>query len=358
MNKAARKAIMRLCATLLVLGHTAPVFAQSTELTSAVQTFNGGQYPQAADMFVQYLRQQPNDALAHYYLAVTWHCMGRGKEAANEYNWVLHNSPDQELLKRANMGLTVVSRTLAGEQPAVAQAYAAPQQPTAYAPQQPTAYAPQQPTAYAPQQPTAYAPQQPTDYATQQPTAYAPQQPTAYAPQQPTTYAPQQPTRYAPEQQMYAPQQQYTSQNVGRGYQPPAQAQYGTTAGGAGTTGWLSGRGAQQAAAATGGALPSSVGMQGRIVDLYTQWCGWCKKFEPIFVQAQAKYGSAIQFERIDAEAPGNERLVKKYKVRGYPTVLLLDNNGNLRKRIDGAPQSLQEFETTIFAAYPTVRSY
>lgn len=288
MKSPAHGKILAWCAVAFLTFGGQPALAQNSEFSSAVQTFNAAQYPQAADMFVQYLRQQPNDALAHYYLGVTWHCLGRAQEAANEYGWVQRNSQDPELLKRVNMGLTVVSRALA----------APPQAPV--------------------------------------------QQ--AYAP------APQ----YAPQGQQFAPQ--YPQQ----AYQPVAQTEYGavTGGGGGGTTGWLSSRGAQQAAAATGSTLPANIGTQGRIIDLYTQWCGWCKKFEPIFMQAQAKYGSAIQFERLDAEAAGSDRIVKKYRVKGYPTVLLLDNQGRLRKRIDGAPSSLQDFESTIFAAYPAVRSY
>lgn len=209
----------------------APAFAQqSPEFMSALSVFNAGQYPRAADMFVQYLRQQPNDALAHYYLGITWHCLGRASEAATEYSWVRANSADPELLKRAEVGLHVVART--GQQAPV------------------------------------------------------------LSPAQP-------PASTAPSNEPRA-----------------------------------------------------------KIVDVYTQWCGWCKTFEPIFEQARAKYGNAVDFVRLDAEAPGNEQLVKKYRVRGFPTILLLDAQGKVRQRIDGAPRSLPQFEESIFVAYPSLRTY
>lgn len=218
-----------LLAAAIALG--APAFAQqSPEFMSALSVFNAGQYPRAADMFVQYLRQQPSDALAHYYLGVTWHCLGRANEAAGEYSWVRSNSADPELLKRADVGLRVVARS--GQLPPV----------------------------------------------------LSPSQPSAST----------------------------TPSNEPRA----------------------------------------------KIVDLYTQWCGWCKKFEPIFEEARAKYGNAVDFVRIDAEAPGNEQLVKKYRVRGFPTILLLDEKGKMRQRIDGAPQNLPQFEESIFVAYPSLRTY
>jgi thiol-disulfide isomerase/thioredoxin len=259
---------------LAALAGCTPVFAQGADFGVAVSTFNAAKYPQAADMFTQYLRQQPQDALAHYYLGVTWHCLGRAREAEAEYSWVKQNSADPELLKRADMGLQVVarSRTAVVSQPA------------------------------------------------------------------------------APPQGGYQPaygQPDFQPQPVplnGMGYQPTAPA-------GGGATGWLSPTGAQRAASV------QNVSMQGKIVDLFATWCGPCKRFAPVFEQARSKYGNAIAFESLNSEAEG-AGLAKKYKIHGVPTILLFDNNGRLVQRIDGAPQSLQDFETTIFAAYPGLRSY
>jgi thiol-disulfide isomerase/thioredoxin len=281
-----------ICALLLAAGiWCAPAFAQGANFGVAVSAFNGGQYPQAADMFTQYLRQQPGDALAHYYLGVTWHCLGRAQEAESEYSWVKQNSADPELLKRAEMGLAVVSRLRPPSQALASQPFA------------------------------------PVPVQVPQP-------------------------GYQPEFGQPAPSY------GGGGYQQQ-QPQQQPQGGGGATTGWLSPAGAQQAAHVNGApGSAQNAGVQGKIIDLYTDWCGWCKKFEPTFMQARAKYGNSIQFERLNAEQPPNDRLVKKYRVRGYPTLLFLDNNGKLVKRIDGAPQSLQDFEATIFQAYPSLASY
>jgi thiol-disulfide isomerase/thioredoxin len=93
-----------------------------------------------------------------------------------------------------------------------------------------------------------------------------------------------------------------------------------------------------------------------KVIDLYTDWCGWCRAFEPIFLQAQAKYGSQVYFVRANGEAAENRELVKKYKVRGYPTLLYFDDSGKLVKRGAGAPRSLEDFERDLFQAFPLVQ--
>lgn len=72
-----------------------------------------------------------------------------------------------------------------------------------------------------------------------------------------------------------------------------------------------------------------------------SDWCGWCKKLEsevlskPAFVPAVEKdyelvyidmpQNKALLSERAKEENP---KLVKKYEVRGFPTVLILDGDG------------------------------
>ena len=73
------------------------------------------------------------------------------------------------------------------------------------------------------------------------------------------------------------------------------------------------------------------------MVDVYTDWCGWCKKldhdvFEDDQVGAALKGFVAIRF---DAEN-GGERILEKFKVNGFPTVLFLDPDGGIVKRVNG----------------------
>lgn len=72
-----------------------------------------------------------------------------------------------------------------------------------------------------------------------------------------------------------------------------------------------------------------------------SDWCGWCKKLHqevfatPEFAQA---VGKDFNFVEVDfpmnkplptEQQQENNMLKKKYGVKGYPTVIILDSNGN-----------------------------
>ncbi len=75
-------------------------------------------------------------------------------------------------------------------------------------------------------------------------------------------------------------------------------------------------------------------------VDFYTEWCGPCKLMaKEVFTQPEAgKYFNdrfvAIQ---LNAEAPENKALVKKYGVNAFPWMVFLDAKGNQLRVMRGA---------------------
>lgn len=73
------------------------------------------------------------------------------------------------------------------------------------------------------------------------------------------------------------------------------------------------------------------------MVDLYTTWCGWCKKMDRD-VFSDPTVGAASQglvAIRLDAEA-GGAGVADRFRVDGYPTILFLDGDGNLVERVNG----------------------
>ncbi len=73
------------------------------------------------------------------------------------------------------------------------------------------------------------------------------------------------------------------------------------------------------------------------IVDFYTDWCTWCKKFDKEVLtdpRAINFLGSEVVFAKINAEVDTN--VSKAYKIMGYPTFLLTDANGREIERIAG----------------------
>jgi thioredoxin 1 len=75
-------------------------------------------------------------------------------------------------------------------------------------------------------------------------------------------------------------------------------------------------------------------------IDAYTSWCGPCKQLEKTTFKSE-KVGEAFneQFINIkidiekDADGPEIER---KYKVKAYPTLLVIDSEGKLKKSLVG----------------------
>lgn len=73
-------------------------------------------------------------------------------------------------------------------------------------------------------------------------------------------------------------------------------------------------------------------------VDVYTDWCGYCKQLESkVFPQENvAKELSGYVNLRINGDVFPD--FIAKYKVTGYPTLLILDSEGSLIDRIVGLP--------------------
>jgi thiol:disulfide interchange protein len=73
------------------------------------------------------------------------------------------------------------------------------------------------------------------------------------------------------------------------------------------------------------------------LVDVYTDWCGWCKKLDrEVFGDARvAEAARDLLAVRVNAEK-GGEKVAERYDVQGYPTVLFVDGSGNVVKRVDG----------------------
>lgn len=75
-------------------------------------------------------------------------------------------------------------------------------------------------------------------------------------------------------------------------------------------------------------------------IDAYTNWCGPCKRMAATSFQ-DPEVGKVFNEKFInlkvemEKDADGPE-LARMYRVKAYPTLLIIDGNGNLIKRVVG----------------------
>lgn len=82
-------------------------------------------------------------------------------------------------------------------------------------------------------------------------------------------------------------------------------------------------------------------------VDVYTDWCGWCKYMDQrVFTHSQVKAFAANNvFVKINAEDEGEgTAFARKHGVRGFPALLMFNSQGKLIGRQEGAFRNPADF--------------
>lgn len=87
------------------------------------------------------------------------------------------------------------------------------------------------------------------------------------------------------------------------------------------------------------------------IVDVYADWCGWCKKMDASTFKDDAVsdfVNSNMVALKLNSEVGDGAEFAQKYKITGLPTIVYLDSKGNLVRVAPGyknATQLLKEIE-------------
>ena len=72
------------------------------------------------------------------------------------------------------------------------------------------------------------------------------------------------------------------------------------------------------------------------LVDLWAEWCSPCLVIAPIMVKLIEEYDGALSLAKVEVDEEENMKLAGRYKVRGFPTILLIIK-GEEAARFSGA---------------------
>ena len=84
------------------------------------------------------------------------------------------------------------------------------------------------------------------------------------------------------------------------------------------------------------------------LVDCWADWCSPCHAIAPILEQVVHDYEGAIALAKLEVDEGENMKIAGRYAVRGFPTILLIQNGEELG-RFSGAKPAhyIEEFIDT-----------
>ena len=59
------------------------------------------------------------------------------------------------------------------------------------------------------------------------------------------------------------------------------------------------------------------------IYYFYADYCGYCKRFDPLFNKLKRKYRKNINLKKIDGKKPKNQKLITDYGIKLFPTLIV-----------------------------------
>lgn len=86
-----------------------------------------------------------------------------------------------------------------------------------------------------------------------------------------------------------------------------------------------------------GRSLPKAIATEKpMIVFFYTDWCGFCQRFVPVFdkITKMKKIKSNFAIAYVNCEDEKNQKYVQEYDIKGFPTVYVVDEQGK-RTQLD-----------------------
>ena len=76
------------------------------------------------------------------------------------------------------------------------------------------------------------------------------------------------------------------------------------------------------------------------LVDLWAEWCSPCLVVAPLLKQLIEEYNGKIKLAKVEVDEGENMKLAGRYKVRGFPTILLIMNGEEVARFSGAKPMS------------------
>lgn len=81
------------------------------------------------------------------------------------------------------------------------------------------------------------------------------------------------------------------------------------------------------------------------LVDLWAEWCSPCLVIAPVLERVIAEFDGAVRLAKVEVDAGENMKLAGHYRVRGFPTILLLEEGIEKARFSSAKPQHfIREF--------------
>ncbi len=72
------------------------------------------------------------------------------------------------------------------------------------------------------------------------------------------------------------------------------------------------------------------------LLDLWAEWCSPCLMLAPVLQEIIKAHGGALLLAKVEVDVDENMKLAGRYRVKGFPTIILLQN-GAEKARFSGA---------------------
>lgn len=87
------------------------------------------------------------------------------------------------------------------------------------------------------------------------------------------------------------------------------------------------------------------------IYYFYSDTCPYCREMAPVTASVKKAYEGRINFETLEGTSERVISLHQKFQVRGYPTYVILNGEGEEVTRLEGAGWTLADFDEALAAA-------